>query len=249
MDTKMPNTTQQQVTALVKLQRIDVETAKLKAFLLNAPKRLNSIDQSLEELSRRVADEEAVIKELNKKYRTYEADVQMSLAKIGKSQAKLRAVKTNKEYQSTLKEIEDLELIKSRIEDEMLVFLEQIETTENNLKEQKQHYSQIVDQSQYEKEAIHRDAEQREKKLAQLEADREAIGAELDSRLLEMFNRARVIHTDGVAIVEVKDAVCQGCNLNIPPQLYIELQRCNSLKNCPNCERMIYWGNRDERPE
>ena len=29
----------------------------------------------------------------------------------------------------------------------------------------------------------------------------------------------------GAAVAAVEDAVCQGCNLNIPPQLYNELQR------------------------
>jgi uncharacterized protein len=245
----MSNTIQPQIAALVKLQRIDSETARLRSFLRNTPNRLNSIDQSLEEFARRVADAEVVIKELNKKYRDYEADVQMNLAKIEKSQAKLRAVKTNKEYQSSLKEIEDLELIKSKIEDEMLACLDQIETSENSLKDQKQSYSQVLDRSQHEKEAIHRDAEQWKIKLAQLEADRKTISAELGFKLLEMFNRAKAIHADGVAIVEVKNAVCQGCNLNIPPQLYNELQRCDSLKNCPNCARMIYWENHDERSE
>ncbi|MEE9535799.1 MAG: C4-type zinc ribbon domain-containing protein, partial [Desulfobacterales bacterium] len=35
-------------------------------------------------------------------------------------------------------------------------------------------------------------------------------------------------------------AVCQGCNVNIPPQLYNELQRFDTLMFCPHCQRIIY---------
>ncbi|MBW2644346.1 MAG: hypothetical protein JRC89_13545 [Deltaproteobacteria bacterium] len=44
----------------------------------------------------------------------------------------------------------------------------------------------------------------------------------------------------GIAEKIVKDALCYGCNVNLPPQLYNELFLGNSLKFCPNCQRIIY---------
>jgi hypothetical protein len=131
----------------------------------------------------------------------------------------------------------------------MLEFLEQIESAEKNLNGRKQRYSQIVDDTDLEKDSINQDAEQFKQKLAQLESDRNAVMDALDSTILDIFYRVKAKQSDAVAIAEVKDAVCQGCNLNIPPQMYIELQHRNSLKNCPSCERIIYWENHNERPE
>jgi predicted nucleic acid-binding Zn-ribbon protein len=37
--------------------------------------------------------------------------------------------------------------------------------------------------------------------------------------------------------------------MNIPPQVYNELQRCDSLKYCPSCFRIIHWQDQDERSE
>jgi len=54
---------------------------------------------------------------------------------------------------------------------------------------------------------------------------------------------------DGIAIVPVFATVCRGCNVNIPPQMYNELQRVDRLKNCPNCERIIYWDDDPSRSE
>jgi hypothetical protein len=52
-----------------------------------------------------------------------------------------------------------------------------------------------------------------------------------------------------VGIIAVIDAVCQGCHMNIPPQMYNELQRGDNLTKCPMCQRLIYWKNTPKRPE
>ena len=245
----MPNITEKQIVTLVRLQKIDIETAKLEAFLQQQPIRMGNLDERLEKFVRSIEEIENVIGELNKRYRTYESDVQMNLGKIHKSEEKLRSVKTNKEYQSSLKEIEDIKAKNSKMEDEMLELLEQMEKVEKDLDERKQRYSQIADNTNLEKETIKRDAGKCKQKLAELASDRSAVTDVLDTALLDIFCRVKAKQADAVAIAEVKDAVCQGCNLNIPPQMYIELQHRNRLKNCPNCERIIYWEDHEKRPE
>lgn len=245
----MPKITENQIVTLVKLQKIESETAKLETFLRQLPVQISSLDEKIEKFIHSMEAEENLIVELNKKYRTYESDVQMNLNKIQKSQEKLRSVKTNKEYQSSLKEIEDMKEKNSEIEDKMLEFLEQVEKAEKGLDDRKQHYSQIVADTNLEKENINRDADKCRKKLADLGSDLSAVTDSLDTPILDIFYRVKSKQADAVAIAEVKDAVCQGCNLNIPPQMYIDLQHRNSLKNCPNCERIIYWENRGKRPE
>ena len=245
----MPKISEEQIATLVKLQKIETEAQKLQSFLNEIPVRIEILDERLEKFVRSVDEDENIISELNKKYRTYESDVQINLGKIQKSQDKLRSAKTNKEYQSSLKEIEDIKSKNSRIEDEMLEFLERIEDAEKDLNEQKQRYSQIIDDTKREKDSLNRDTERCQKDLAQLGSDRDVITASLDGAILNIFNRVKAKQPDAVAIAEVKDEVCQGCNLNIPPQMYIDLQHRNSLKNCPSCERIIYWEDHNKRPE
>ena len=168
---------------------------------------------------------------------------------IDKSQEKLRSVKTNKEYQSSLKEIDDIKAANSKLEDEMLEILEKLDVAEKALKERKQHYNEIVDESEREKASIKEEAQLREKQLAELESNRVAIVAELKGEMLTIYNQVKAKQGDRVAIVAVKDAVCQGCNMNIPPQVYNELQRCDRVRYCPSCDRIIYWKNQEERSE
>jgi predicted nucleic acid-binding Zn-ribbon protein len=245
----MTAVTRDQIDTLVKVQQIEIETGKLKAYLEKVPSRISSLERELEEFIRSVEGDEAEIEEFNKQYRTLDADVQLNLSKIQKSQEKLRSVKTNKEYQSSLKEIDGIKAINSKLEDEMLEYLEKIETAEKAIKDRKQHYTEIVDESNREKESIERDAEQRHENLVDLEARRVAVATELGAGILEIFKQVKAKQANLVAIVAVQDAVCQGCNMNIPPQVYNELQRCNSLRYCPSCFRIIYWQDQDERSE
>jgi len=245
----MTAVTKKQIDTLVKVQQIEIEIGKLKAYLNKVPARISSLEQELEKFIRSVENDEAAIEEFNKQYRAFEADVQLNLAKIQKSQEKLHFVKTNKEYQSSLKEIDDTKTVNSKLEDEMLEILDEIDTAEMAIKDRKQHYTQIVDESNREKESIERDAEQREEILVELESKHAAIAAELDAGLLEIFSQVKKKQGDLVAIVAVQDAVCQGCNMNIPAQFYNELQRCDSMKYCPSCFRIIYWQDQDERSE
>ncbi|MBT8369161.1 MAG: hypothetical protein KJP23_31085 [Deltaproteobacteria bacterium] len=243
----MPAITKEQIDTLIKLQQTEIKAARQKTFLAKVPGQISRLEQQLEEFVSSVENDEAALAEFNKQYRTYESDVQLNLAKIQKSEEKLRSVKTNKEYQSSLKEIDDIKAINSKLEDEMLEFLEKIETAEKTLKERKKHYTEIVEDSNQQKDSVKKDAEQREKTIVELESDRSQIAAGLDTAIIEIYNRVKAKQIDGVAIAAVVDAVCQGCNMNIPPQTYNELQRRDSLKYCPSCDRIIYWKDQDER--
>jgi predicted nucleic acid-binding Zn-ribbon protein len=45
----------------------------------------------------------------------------------------------------------------------------------------------------------------------------------------------------GLAVVAVSNGTCLGCHMNIPPQLYNQLQRADAILTCPQCHRIIYW--------
>ena len=245
----MPSVTHEQITALVKLQRIEIEIRGIKAKLSTVDHRIEILDNQLLDFKQTLEDQESLIHELNQKYRTYESDVKMHLDRIRKSEAKLSVVKTNKEYQSSLKEIDDLKDMSSKKEDDMIEFLDRIEEAENVHKAKMAEFSKLEVQIKTEKEIIQKDAQEGRQRLGNLGADRETVSGGIDAKMLATFNRIKANQTNKIGIVAVKDAVCQGCHMNIPPQMYNELQRGDSLKRCPICERIIYWKDQDRRSE
>ena len=230
----------EKIRVLVKLQDLDAETARIQSTLNSVSKKLENLDSSLKKIEQTLKDQESVLNTLKKQYRDYESDLKINLAKINKSQEKLRSVKTNKEYQLMLKEIEDVKLKNSSIEDQMIECLDRMDETEKIIVQKKAEYFQFVDRIKTEKLDIEHEAEIDKKKLDELEMERKNVSGFIDSQLFKKYLVIKDQHKGGLAVVPVKDAVCHGCNVNLPPQLYNELFRYDSLKFCPNCQRIIY---------
>jgi predicted nucleic acid-binding Zn-ribbon protein len=243
------NITKEQITALVNLQQNEIDTRNIKASLNDVDRRLKELDSRLIDFKQVIEEQRSVIDELNQKYRNYESDVRLNLDSIKKSEAKLSSVKTNKEYQSSLKEIEDLKKKNSNLEDDMIEFLDAIEQAEDSLKTEEAKYSEIQNQIETEREIILTETEEGKRQLENLDTQWKAISAGIDAALLKTYNTVKLTQNNAVAIIAVIEAVCQGCHMNIPPQMYNELQRGDHLTKCPMCQRLIYWQETSKRSE
>lgn len=245
----MANEVRQQITALVKLQGVELDIRKIKQTLSQVDRITAELDARLHEFTTAVENSQNRIQELMKTSRTLDSELQISQGRISKSQEKLRSVKTNKEYQSGLKEIEDLGAIVSKIEDEILAGMEQIESAQEELKGRQARVAAQAGLIRAEKEGVLQEAREAQGALQRMEAEAARLSDQAAPEALALYRRVKAKKADGVAIVCVCDSVCRGCNVNIPPQMYNELQRVDRLKNCPNCERIIYWEEENGRSE
>lgn len=231
----------EQIYTLVKLQKIEMEISNLKSKINSVSIKLGTLDDRLKGFEQRIEEREAFINALKKNYRDRESDFQLNLDREKKIQAKLRSVKTNKEYQSLLKEIEDVKIKNSTVEDEMIEYLDRMDDEEKAMAVKKDEYLRLADQIEREKKEIVLEADHSKDILAGLEDERQGVTANIDSKLLNKYALIKERNKGGFAVVPVKDAVCHGCNVNITPQLYNELHRGDTLNFCPNCQRIIYW--------
>ncbi|HVZ87925.1 MAG TPA: C4-type zinc ribbon domain-containing protein [Polyangia bacterium] len=78
-----------------------------------------------------------------------------------------------------------------------------------------------------------------EGKIAELRAERDKVAAGVKPDVLKRYSSIRMRR--GLAVVSVRNGTCQGCNMNIPPQLFIIIQRGQTIETCPSCHRIIYW--------
>lgn len=245
----MLEVSKEQIGALAKLQQIELEISKIKAKLSKVDQRFEELDRKQLDLKQIIEQQESTAKEMNRQYRAYESDGQSNLERIKKSEAKLSSVKTNKEYQASLKEIDDLKEKNSKLEDEMIAFLERIEEADKVLKAKITADAVLKAEITTEKETIQKEAQEEKCRLEKLDAEWKTISEGIDAELLATFNRIKTKQTNKIGIAAVSNAVCQGCHMNIPPQLYNELQRGGKLQRCPICERIIYWKDQSERSE
>lgn len=230
----------QKLEGLLELQKAEIEIERLIGILNTVPEKLAALDSKQNSLQETYDKETEAMAVLKKKYREMDSDVQTNTARISKSQEKLTAVKTNKEYQALLKEIDDIKEKNSSIEDEMIVCLEQMEISEKDLVEKGEKLKQLKMQIKAEKDTIEREADEDNHRLESARKLRRQLFDDVDATLKADYERVKKI-VKTRAVVPVLSAVCQGCNLNIPPQMFNELQRGDQLKFCPHCDRIIFW--------
>ncbi|RJQ68496.1 MAG: hypothetical protein C4519_23170 [Desulfobacteraceae bacterium] len=224
---------------MAQLQYIDAQSEAIQKQLAGVEVRIGALSAQVTDFEQQVEQARLQLDMLKKQYRSDENEVKTIENSIIKSDDKLRAVKTNKEYQSMLKEIDDLKSKKASIEDRMLEGLEQIETAERNMDSLKADLEDLQRENQGKREAILQAAHDQRLELEELKEEREETWAGLDPKMQKVYARAKQ-QGGGIAVAAVVDSVCQACRMNLPPQAYIELQRLNTMSMCPHCQRIIY---------
>ncbi|WP_419663921.1 conserved uncharacterized protein, DUF164 [Desulfosarcina variabilis str. Montpellier] len=236
---------QGQIRILVALQGVESEILKTERQIFALKDEASSLGQASAEHETQVAAEKKALDELKKTYRELESESKDNAAKIEKSNEKLRAVKTNKEYQSTLKEIEEIQKKNSGIEDRMIELLDQLESQEAVVKQKETQLAQFVQTCNEKKVIITGRIDQQAQAVGQLQEKKAQIQASADPKIITILDDVKT-KVRGMAVVPVEQEVCMGCHLNIPAQLYNELRRYDEVRFCPHCHRIIYWKEKDK---
>lgn len=229
-----------QIKRLIRLQTIETRINEINNRLDEVGKIIKELDKQFESYEKRIEEDTAALQIKKKEYRDYDAEIQISQSMINKSRDKMKVVKTNREYRSMLKEIDELKLKISNMEEQMLNSLEQTEALETAIKDRKREFVQIGEDIKVEKANVQNKVAMDNENLAALRQEWQSGSEGIEPDILKKFSRVNG-KVFGAAVVSVHNAVCQGCHMNIPPQTYNELQRCDSLKFCPHCDRIIYW--------
>ena len=233
------------IRLLIGLQGCDKQITGIQIQKADGPGRIQKLKEELDLIMGEVEQAEKQLEDCKKQRRQIEHDIDDLENRIIKSNMKLNNIKSNKEYQAAIKEIDELKKEKSLLEDKALEFMEEMDALEKSCKAS-QSRSQ-AEQVQFEKnqKEILKSLKALDRQLADLQQERERFIEAIDPELLKKYNVLKA-HRDGLAISPVVKGVCMGCHMGIPPQKFNELIRGEELMDCPNCRRMIYWGD-DER--
>jgi len=161
-------------------------------------------------------------------------------AHVGKLRIRLMELKTNKEYQAHLFEIEMANKKKGLIEEQILTLMERIEQNQHAVKEFEDKALEAERVFTQEKSRVGMMAAGFDKELGQLAKKRQQMIEGLDKKLLSRYDKLKAARKD-VAIVPIRNGICAGCRLQLPPQLLAEVKRSGDLQSCSYCHRILYW--------
>jgi len=172
--------------------------------------------------------------------RELEAQLQDAESKNKERRMRLGRIRNDKELIVAQREIEVAKEANSRLEEEILTLLEQNEAVDGGLREAETELGELEGRfAKHEEHARERIAQLR----AEIDGDRgerEAIAARLSVPVRKRYEQI-FARRGGMAVVEVRRGICLGCNMHLPPQLYIEIQKARDVHICPSCNRILYW--------
>jgi predicted nucleic acid-binding Zn-ribbon protein len=152
---------------------------------------------------------------------------------------KLAQAKNSKEYMAAQREIEQRRESLTGREAEIGKLVEAIDAKKKLLADRANDVQALRDSIEKDVEAARGRMNELEGKIAELRKERSALATGIKPDVMKRYSTIRMRR--GLAVVSVRGGTCQGCNMNIPPQLYNQLQRGLSIETCPSCHRIIYW--------
>ena len=230
----------EQLELLWELQKIDFDLRAIEEGRSRYPKEIKRLDEKQKIEKEKIQKDKDRIEALEKERRQKERELNGEQEKIKRSEGKMFEVKTNKEYQALLSEIDAGKEANSRGEEEVLRLLDEIDGLKKSLLKREKETSVIFEKIEAEKKGFQEKmAHEGSTWKARMER-REILSKQIDSDLFKLYGTLKE-KRQGVGVVSVKQETCQGCFMNVPPQMFIEAQKNNALIRCPNCNRILYW--------
>jgi len=235
----------EQLSYLIELQKMDSIVGRIVLQKRELPEKIAKMDEELAAFTNERDEGKKKLEELNRLQNEKDDKLKKGIDTLKKTKDRLLEVKTNKEYQAILIEIETLEKKNSSVEDEIISGLEEIDHMRAEVKARDKNFEIHRRKYEEDRKKIDKEIGELESDLAEAEKRTDTLRKQITERLLKRYETIKG-RRNGVAVVSVWKEVCAGCHMNIPPQLYIELQKSEELLSCPNCNRIIFWVNQGE---
>ena len=232
----------EQLLLLIELQKDDLTAGRINIKKRELPEKLMKLDDAFQAFSTSLEEEKKNLDEFHKRHREKESKLKSSQENLKKTKDRLLEVKTNKEYQAILKEIETIEKKKSDTEDEIIVCLDEVDHREKTLREKEEEFRGYRLRYETQKRKMEEDIANLDAELVAAQQKIREIRKQLPEYILKKYEMIKGLN-NGLAVVSVWKEVCNGCHMNIPPQLYNDLQRSTDVLSCPHCSRIMYWDN------
>ncbi|MBI2192322.1 MAG: hypothetical protein HYU36_10090 [Planctomycetes bacterium] len=228
------------IAALVELQSTDLNILRLKEMLEQKPRALASGEQEVARQRERLDQKHSEIKDQQVKIALKEDDLKDHEARIAKLKAQqaTRGIK-NKEFQALSHEIEGEKANTSYLQDVLLQMYAELEKVQKEVEELKKGVDSARDALEEQRAAIEAEIKTLQLEVEALEQQRTASAENLDEEIVNRYERILKGKKD-IALAEVLDNHCQGCYMELTPQMMLLVRKGSELVMCQSCGRLLY---------
>jgi len=225
---------------LLKLQVIDYDLGELERSKDYLPDMMNNLIREVEEAKQKVVDTAGALDEAKMARKKLEVDIQSKEAELQKYQQQMMSIKTNREYDALVAEIDNLKAAISSGETELLQTMELIEKLEKDIVIYREKEASIVDNNQKQLSVLQEKVDSIGDKVTAKKCSRDEIVSSISKPIMSTYERVRK-GRGGRAVVVVKKNACNSCFKALTPRKIQEIKRVDKVLTCDYCGCLLYW--------
>ena len=230
-----------QLKRLEELQRYDAQIQELTNAHKAIPAKLEASQSDFARVEALLNNERSQLAESQRYYAEQKGQLQSDESTATGAKHKLSLAKNSKEYVAAQREMEATRDSVQTREEEIAKLIEAVNAKEKLLAERAAELEVLRKSIDKDAEVARKKMAENDGKIAEIKVGRDKVAAGVRPDVLKRYGAIRMRR--GLAVTTVRNGTCQGCNMNVPPQLFNILQRGNSIETCPYCHRIVYWEN------
>ena len=232
----MPN----DLELLLKLQIIDYDLGELERSKEYLPDMMDNLNREIKEVQVKLVETTSELEVSRKRMNELELEVATKEASLQKYQQQMMSIKTNKEYDSLVAEIDSIKEAISGMETELLETIEQVSNLEKDIEEYNEKVSQIKSNNTKQLEILQEKVDSIGDKVSDKESERGKITNLIPRPTLSMYERVRKAK-GRTAVVVVKKRACGSCYKALTPRQVQEIKKGDKIHTCENCGSLLFW--------
>lgn len=229
----------EELEKLTRLQELDLKIDQARKLVSSAPQAFANLEKEIVAENAKLTAATQQKADLEKQKRQLETDIVMDQDRIKNIEARLGAVTNNKEFHAASKESDKAKKAISDREKAVADLATKITAMEPTFTEIQTRLEALVEQLETKRGEVGSQIGEADKEIASYAGDRTSIVAGIAPPVVSRYNRIRTRYSDAIAIVSRGN--CSACNVNLPPQMFIQVQKALEIFTCPNCQRLLYY--------
>lgn len=237
---------QNSIKFLSQIQRIDLEINALKEEEKRSLIEIGSLGADILKGEEEAAAITVEMEAIKTSEREVDVRIAHSVEKVSRDEKRINDIKNDRELSALTKEIAAANKVKKLCEGEKEAFTSRY--TEKN--EKLSAVKAAIQDKTARLAAVTADMEDKKSEwgniLARKTEERDGLKVNIRPDVLKRYEAVKE-KRGGIGMALIRDETCQGCYINIPPQVYILLRRgVDELQSCPHCHRILYVEHPDE---
>jgi len=231
-------TLREKLKALAELQKVDMDAAALRKAADVHPKQIAELERELGAARSAMEAERARVADIERQKLQLEQNITDEKDKVKKWEARLAEQRSTREYSALAREIDIAKKANLTMADELVELTKSLAAAREASKGKETEFAGRQQQLGGRMTELRAKLAEAESQVKQLEGQRAGVSSKVDATLLRRYEAIRKKKLP--ALVGVVAGTCQGCNMNVPPQLYNQLRTSLGTDVCPSCNRIIY---------